>query len=187
MFKDTKEAAKRLEVIVTRLISSAIYQRRRGCIVPVWASHGRHSRDAVCPYNSLQSTVGFVGKNGCEIATRVRLVRQASQSSPHPFVPATNTGAERWGTVMKITVSPQRGAAVAEASPAPLPSFPRWPLKISWARGETPRGSRAVLTPYLDDRNSNRPPSPRGLTLFKADMQVDGKSMKVISLEEFLN
>lgn len=37
MFTDTKEAAKRGE-FVTQLISSTIYQRRRGYIAPRWAS-----------------------------------------------------------------------------------------------------------------------------------------------------
>ena len=133
MFRDIKGAAKRQEIIVTRLICSAIYQRRRGCIVPQWASHGRHPGNAVWPYYSLQSTVGFVGKNSCEITTRVGLVRQASQSSPHPFVPATSTGAEGWGTVIIITVSPIKRpwSSCGRSQHCPLPSFPRWPLKIS--------------------------------------------------------
>ena len=116
-------------------------------------------------------------------------MRQASQSSPHTFVPAISTGAEGCGTVKIIAVSPIKGpwSCCGRSQPCRLPFFPRWPPQISCAKGETPRGSRAILTPCLDYWNSNRSPTPRGLMLFKADMQVDGKSMKVVSLEVFLN
>lgn len=47
-------------------------------------------RRARQPYYSLESAVGFVGKNGREVATGVRFVGQAPQSSPHAFVSAAD-------------------------------------------------------------------------------------------------
>lgn len=78
---------------------------------------------------SLESAVGFVGKNGSEVTTGVRFVRQAPQSSPHAFVPAADRG-RRKGAVMTTTASSMKGPWTC------CPPYPRWPLKSPSARRE---------------------------------------------------
>lgn len=138
-----------------------------------------------CPVATLHTT-HFRARLGLSGRIAVKSLHESDLWDRHPsrvLIPLFLQQAQgrRTGTVMIIAVSSVRAPGAAAGGAPTLPQ--RAPCT-----GEAPpRRWRDTLTPCLDYRNSNRCPAPRGPVLFKADMRVDGKSMKVVSWEEFLN